>query len=145
MNMLGVTHTMLAPPSVNHSQSGFVVLLSTLIVLAISIGIGASLLVLAISSTQTSFALEQSNQAKGLATTCAEEALQQIIDASFVGTGNIAAGHGTCTYTVTDTGSQTRLIESEGVVESIVRRVRVNVDAVDPGLGIARWEEVADF
>lgn len=135
-----------ARPYVNHSQTGFVVLLSTIIVIAIGLGVGVSLLLLGIGATRTSFAFEQSSQAKGLATSCAEEALQQLFDSkSFTGSDTLSIGQGTCDYAVIDAGGQALTIQAQGNVGTIVRRIRVDISKVNPAITIDRWEEVADF
>ena len=82
-------------------RGGYVVLLGVLIVGAIGISVTLSLLLLGLGSSRTSFASEQSFQAKALASACAEEGLQQIRDTmSYTGTGGLTLGQGSCTYVV---------------------------------------------
>jgi uncharacterized protein (UPF0333 family) len=145
MNMIIPKHFMLQQRYDSHS-SGFVVLLSVLIVSAIATAIVVSLLLLGIGSSRTSFALEQSNQAKALANTCAEEALQQISDSTpFTGTGSLNLGQGSCDYEVTSQGGQDRTITAEGVVGSVVRRVWITINKINPDIDMTRWEELAEF
>lgn len=127
-------------------EKGYVTLLSVLILGAIGTAIAVSLLLLGVSSSRTSFALEQSNQAKALVNTCAEEALQQIRDSTpFTGTGNLTLGQGTCSYTVTSQGGHNRTITSSGTVGTILRKVKILIDTINPSINVTSWQEVADF
>jgi len=122
---------------------GYITLMSVLIVGAAGTAIAISLILLGLSSSRTSFAVEQSNQAKGLANACAEEALQQIRDSTpFTGSGNLSLGEGACDYTVTSQGGQNRTITASGEVGTIVRKVEVIVNAIQPAIELSSWREV---
>ncbi len=127
-------------------SNGYITLISVLVVGAVGIAVTVSLLLLGLDSSRTSFAYEQSNQAKGLANACAEAALQTIRDnTSYVGTGNIALGQGNCSYTVSSEGGENRTITATGIVDIINRKVEVVIDDINPQINIASWQEVADF
>lgn len=127
-------------------SKGYIALITVLVVGAIGVAICVSLLLLGLGSSRTSFSLEQSNQTKALANACAEEALQQIRDSTpFEGTGNLTLGQGTCTYTVTKLTGQNRTITATGTVGTIVRKVKVIIDAISPSINVTSWQEVADF
>jgi len=129
----------------NLSQ-GFITLISVLIVGTVGLAITVSLLLLGSASARTSFAYQQSHQAKALTNACAEEALQQIRDATlFTGTGNLTFGRGTCYYTVTNQGFQNRTIIASGTVGSVVRKVNLTVAGIVPSIVVSSWQEVADF
>lgn len=138
---------MLVPHYVNLSMHrGFMTLISVLIVGTVGTAIAVSLILLGIGSSRTSFAIEQSNQAKALANACAEEALQQIRDLTpYTGDGSLTFGQGDCSYTVTSQGGQNRTIVSTGTVDTTVRKVRVIIDAIYPLLVVVSWEELSDF
>lgn len=128
------------------NYKGFIALTSILIVGAVGAAITVSLLLLGLGSSRTSFALEQSNQAKALADACAEEALQQIRDSTpFTGSGNLSLGQGTCAYTVINLGGHNRSITASGTVGTIVRKVKITIDKINPTINITYWQEVADF
>ncbi len=129
-----------------NNKGGYIALISVLIVGAVAIAVTTSMLLLGLGSSRTSFALEQSYQAKALANLCAEEALQQIRSStSFSGTDNLSLGQGVCTYTVANTGGQNRSITAQGTVGTIVRKTSVNVNTINPKINVASWQEVADF
>lgn len=129
-----------------NSNNGYIALITVLVTGAVGVAISASLLLLGLGSSRTSFALEQSNQTKALANACSEEALQQIRDSTpFTGTGSLTMGQGTCTYTVTSQGGQNRTITATGTVDTIVRKVKVIIDKINPSINVTSWQEVADF
>lgn len=130
----------------NKNQGGFITLISVLVVGVVGIAITLSLILLGLGSSRTSFAVEQSNQAKALANTCAEEALQQIRDSTpFTGSGNLTLGQGICTYTVTSQGGQNRTITASGTVSTITRRAKIIINGITPTIQIVSWQEVDNF
>ncbi len=127
-------------------QSGYIVLISVLIIGAVGVAVAVAVLWLGLGDSKGSFALEQSNQAKSLANACSDEALQQIRDStSYTGTGNLTLGQGTCTYTVTNTGGTSRTITSTGTVGTVVRKVKITIDTINPSINVTSWKEVGDF
>ncbi len=124
-------------------NKGYITLISVLVVGAVGIAIASSLILLGNASSRTSFALQQSLQAKGLANACAEEALEQIRESTpYTGTGNLTLGQGTCSYTVTDTGGTNRTVTTSGTVGTIVRKVSVTITAIDPLIVVSSWQEI---
>lgn len=127
----------------NEKQGGFITLISILVAGAVGLAITLSLILLGLGSARTSFAVERSNQAKALANACAEEGLQQIRNSTpFTGSGNLTLGQGTCTYTVTSQGGPNRTITASGTVGTIIRRVSITVNAINPLITPTSWQEV---
>lgn len=146
MNIIFQKYFMVPLHSVKHKNNGYVILISVLIVGAIGIAITVSLLLLGVGNSRTSFANEQSNQAKALANACAEEALQQIRDSvPFTGSGNLTLGQGTCAYTVTSQGGQNRTVVASSAVETIIRKTKIIINGITPAILITSWQEVSDF
>ena len=86
-----------------------------------------------LGSSRTSFAGEQSNQARALANACSEEALQLIRDnTAFTGSGSFSMGQGSCAYTVTNMGGSNRTIVASGTVSTVVRRVNIAITQITP-------------
>lgn len=128
------------------TQKGFVVLLSVLVFTVVGMALVSSLMLFGIGQLQSSFSVEQSGQARALANACAEEALQRINDSvSFSGTGNLSLSTGTCNYTVISLSGSNREIEATGTVDSIIRKVFITLDQINPSIHITSWQEVADF
>jgi Tfp pilus assembly protein PilX len=130
----------------SHRSRGYIVLITVLIIGAVGTAIAVAVLWLGLGDSRSSFALQQSSQAKSLANACSEEALQQIRDSTpFTGTDNLTLGQGTCSYTVTSQGGQDRTITSTGTVGTIVRKVKIIIDTINPSINVTSWQEVADF
>lgn len=123
-------------------NEGYITLVSVLVVGAVGVSVAVSLLLLGLSVSRTSFVEGQFRQARLLADSCAEEALEQIRDAtSFSGSGTLSLGNGTCAYTVTSGSGSNRTITVSGTVGSIVRHVSISVDAINPFIHVASWQE----
>lgn len=124
--------------------SGFITLISVLILGAVGVAVMSSLILLGLGSSRTSFATEQSLQARGLADACGELGLDTIRgNTSYVGTTNAVFGNGTCSFTVTNTGGTTRSVVSTGTVGTIVRHATIVVATVSP-VTLTSWQEVAN-
>lgn len=127
----------------SQNKKAFTTLLAVLIITAIALAVSTSLLLLGLNSSKTSFAIEQSNQAKALANACAETGLQQIRSSTpYVGTGNLTLGNGTCNYTVTNTDGTNRTVTAYGTVGTIIRRISISVTAINPKIIISSWQEI---
>jgi hypothetical protein len=117
-----------------------------LIVGAVGVVIAVALLAAGITASKTSFVWEQSNQAKGLALACAEEAMQIIRDqSSFEGSNNLTLGKGSCSYTVVRPGGEIREVTATGAVGTIIRKIEINATRTGAQTFINSWQEVADF
>lgn len=127
-------------------KNGYITLMSVLIVSSIGVSIALSLVLLGLGSSKSSLALERSTEARGLANACAEQALQEIRNSTaYTGTGNLTLGQGTCVYTVTDMGAETRLITATGQVNETIRKLKITIDVINPQINISSWQELADF
>lgn len=123
-------------------SEGYVTLISVFVVGAVGVSVAVSLLLLGLGVARTSFVEGQFRQARLLADSCAEEALEQIRDAtSFSGSGTLSLGNGACAYMVTSGSGSNRTITVSGTVGSIVRRASISVDGINPFIHIASWQE----
>ena len=128
------------------NRGGYILLLTVLIVAAVTVAASVSILTLSASKSKGGVYQAQSQEARFLADACAEEGLQQIVDSvPFSGSGVLNIGNGSCGYTVTKLAGQDREIESIGTVGTVVRKVFITIDTVRPSLNVATWQEVADF
>jgi hypothetical protein len=128
------------------TKQGYITLMSVLIVGAIGLSISTSLILLGLGVSRNSLVLEQSGYARLLTNSCAEEALQQIRDSTpFSGTGNLSSPQGLCEYEVINDGGQSRTITASSTVKSIVRKVKITIDTINPSINITSWQEVGNF
>jgi len=126
----------------NNRVGGYITLVSVLVAGAIGVAIAVSLVLLGVGSSQTSFVNEKSNQAKGLANACAEEALQQIHDSpSFASSGTLTLGQGTCGYLITNGGGSNRTIIASSTVGTIIRKITIQINQIGPTIQISSWQE----
>lgn len=118
--------------------------MAVLIVGAVATAIALGILVGGADSQRAMLTTQSSTQARKLADTCAEEALQQMHDATtFTGTSNITLGQGNCTYTVTSTGANTRTVDTTATVNGVVRKSKVYVTITATSISITSWQEVS--
>lgn len=131
---------------INKGKGGYVVLISMLVVSAVAVAVTVALLRNGLAASQTSFAAQQSAEARTLADACAEEALQEIRSSTpYTGSDTLSIGNGSCTYTVVSTGGQNRTITAQGTVGTMVRKVKVTISTINPKIIVGSWQEVANF
>jgi len=122
---------------------GYIGLISVLFVGAVGTVIATTVILLGLASSRSSFAVVQSNQAKAAANACAEEALQRIRDfVPFSGSGTLTLASGSCNYSVTKGTGHNRTVAAAGFVGSVVRRVGITIDTINPAINITSWQEV---
>lgn len=120
--------------------------MSVLIIGAVGTSIVISLILLGIGSSKTTIVIEQSYEAKALADLCTEEALEQIrLATAFTGTASIDIGTGNCEYTIANTGGENRTIQSTGTKGTVIRKVEVSINQINPTIEIVSYKEVVDF
>ena len=125
-------------------ESGYIALLSVLIVGAAASAVALTLLVTGTDAQRSGLVSQQAGQARWLVNACAEEALQQIHDAtSYTGTNTLNLTAGSCNYTVTSTDSSTRTITASASLNNVVRKVTVYVTIGSSSISITSWQEVS--
>jgi len=124
-------------------QNGFVTMFSVLVLGVVALAITSSVLLSGLGSSMTGFTIEKSGKAKSLANLCAEAALQEIRNSTpFFGVNTINIGSDYCVYTVVDNGAENRTITGEGAVGTVVRKVLITIDQINPSINITSWQEV---
>ncbi|MEX0930555.1 MAG: hypothetical protein WDZ79_02630 [Candidatus Paceibacterota bacterium] len=128
------------------NQDGYALFISVVV-----LGVVAGVLVAALLSAGSTFLrtgsyAEAGERARVLADACAEVALQEINDdQNFEGNGSISFDIGSCEYSVSNLGGQSRRIEATGVAGEAVRRVVVETDSRQPEITVSLWQEVVSF
>jgi hypothetical protein len=127
-------------------RRGYIALLSVIIIGAVGAVIMLSVMLSGINSSKTDLALQQAGNAKVIAASCGEEALQKILEtATTSGGGNLAMGSGTCTYTITSQGGQNITINATGVTGMATSKVKIVIATTSPSIILSSWQEVGDF
>ena len=107
-------------------SEGYIALIGVLIIGSVCVAIAVLLLVSGVDSQRATLVAQQSAQARFLADTCAEEALQQIHDnTAYTGADSMTLGEGNCSVTVTAPDSSSRIISASGTVDNVVRKVKI--------------------
>lgn len=128
------------------NNRGYVALISVLIMEAIGLVVSVSMILLGLGFSRTSYTLQETSEARAIADACAEKILQEIYnDENFSGIGSFAVGSGACDYAISNQGAENRTIDVEGVVGSVIKRVKVIITQINPSIAVASWQEVADF
>ena len=129
-------------PSTQSSERGYIALLAVLIVGAATTAIALTLLMTGVDSQRSTAISQQSVQARNLAFTCGQEALQQIHDnGSFTGSNPLSMGQGSCTYTVTNPGANIRNIISVGTVGGVSRKINATATIGAAAITLSSWQE----
>lgn len=129
------------------TSSGYILLLSVLVVGAVGTAIATSILMLSVGNSLNSLADQQSAEALSYANACAEDTLEQLrIDNTYVAGEVLTFDKGTCeVISVQGTGDTNRTVQAEGVVGDIVRKIEIIVDDIGPPTVISRWQDVDQF
>lgn len=128
--------------STSIGQKGYVALLAILVIGAASVTIASALLLTGTDRQRETLLQQQSAQARGLASACAEEALQQLqASQSYTGTNSLTLGQGSCTYTVTNPGGTTRTISTAGTVQNVVIKNALSVTIGASSISIISWQD----
>lgn len=123
-------------------NTGYITLLSVLIVGTVGLAVTISLISLGLSNSLTSLDYQQMYQAKNLTNACVEEGLEKIRELStFTGSGNLTMGQGACSYNIINTGGDTRQVTATGTVATIVKKATVSITAINPLIIISSWQE----
>jgi len=129
-----------------NNNTGFITLLSVLIVSAVGLAIVTSLLLQGFTSASASLALTESEQARAVAVACAETALQQIRDdTNFSGSGSLTFTYSSCSYTVQNLGGQSRRVMSAGAAGPMISRLNITIDKLNPKINLTSWQFVSSF
>jgi hypothetical protein len=130
----------------NLNKNGFAVLIGVLIVGAFGAAVVIYLILSGLHSYQNSYILEQSNTAKASTNACAEVALNKIqACSSTVGVGTVQIGNNACEYNIISNGDQSKTILTSSQIGTIVRKLKVTTNQIDPKIVIESWQEVPSF
>ena len=128
------------------SRKGYIALISVILISAIGLSIMLSVIAAGVDASKTDFSLQQSGAARSIASSCAEEALQVILEtAATSSNGNLTVASGTCSYLITSTNGQNITISSTGVLGTVTSKIKVVIASTSPSVTLSSWEEVADF
>ncbi len=127
-------------------KEGYIALISVMLMSTLGLAIMLSVIASGVDASRTDFSLQQSGAARSIASSCAEEALQVIVETSTTShNGNLTIASGTCTYSITSINGQNITIQSTGVLGTVTSKIKVVVATTSPAVSLSSWEEVVDF
>ena len=125
------------------TSSGFIALITVLIIFAIALLVGLSASLLSIGEATMGLKKFQSSQAYFLANLCAEQALMKLKeDINYPGNETIEIGGGSCQILPIE-GNW--LVKTSGNFQNQIKKMKIIVSQVNPEMIIESWQEVADF
>lgn len=128
-----------------HLRKGYVALLSVIALGTVGLAITVSLLMNGVTFSKSSFEIQKKIQSRMAATSCAEEAMQQILDSGIEeGNGTLTIGSSTCSYVISST-STSLLVQAVGTSTDVVTRINVILASSTPTIKLSSWQEVTDF
>lgn len=134
-----------APSSIFNYQRGYIALISVIVIAAIGVAIMISVVASGMLASKTDFSIQQLGMARNAASSCAEEALQKILETGTTSSnGSLSLGSSTCDYLVFSPNGQTT-IHASGTTDRIVSKIKVVISSSSPAILLSSWEEVADF
>lgn len=128
-------------------EEGYIALISVVIISALIILVASSANLISINESNMGLIEKQSWEAFYLANACGEEALIKLKeDLKYKGDETLTFDNGTCTILKgTRGGNKNRVIEVLASVHNIVRKIKIEINQVNPEIDIKSWLEVADF
>ncbi len=127
-------------------KKGFVALISVIIVGSIILSISIFMIFINLNASYSGLIIKNSDQARSLAQSCSEYALQKIKEEpNFIGSNTFSFLEGACYYEIFNNGDENRRINSQALVKNISRREVVIINQISPDINIESWQEVADF
>ena len=123
---------------------GYIALLSVIFISAIGVLVMLSVIASGVDVSKTDLATQQASMARAMASSCAEEALQKILETGTTSsTGSLTIASGTCTYLINPTSGLH--VNSTGFFGTMTSRIQVTISTTSPAVVLSSWGEVADF
>lgn len=130
------------------SKYGYITLSTILILSAIAVIVVTTTLTLSLDTTSTLTTIQSNRNAKAMANSCAEIALDRLKSNpdTYAGNETITIGSNSCIIQpISGSGLSNRIIQAESTVNGATIRLEVFVNTVNPLTDIEYWEEVSNF
>ena len=127
-------------------QQGAVLLITVLIIAAVSASVASSLILKGTESLQISGNFSDSAKAKALVDSCAETSLAEIkANNALTGNFNTTINGQNCSYNIIDSSGQTRTLQVWASVNNTTKRLQINISQLNPQIVINNWQQVSNF
>lgn len=127
-----------------NNQSGLMAISSLLIISAVALAIAVSISLIGIGEAQNSLTYKKGAEVLKIAEGCAEEALLRLRDDVNYSGGSLQLGAGSCTISITDTGSD-RTIDVTGTIAGppqFMRSLQLTVKRTGQSIRVLTWQEI---
>jgi len=130
-----------------NKERGYIALISVLIISAVLLLIACSSNLISIGESDMSLLENQSWQSFYLAAACAEHALVELKNnLKYTGNETLFFDNGTCDILpVEGKGSKNRVIKVSGTAYNQVRKIKIEINKVNPKMEIKSWTNITDF
>ena len=129
------------------SQSGFVAIVTIVVLAALTVLLGYSAGILGISEIQLGYTSQKGLEAFSAADGCMEEALERIRKNNAYGVGagtqNYTLGNGSCTVDVTDLGGGQRQIVITGTSGFYNKKIQTTITITAGSITVNTWAELS--
>jgi len=135
------------PPLPYGNRNGYIALISILIISALSVLIATSATLISIGEADMSLQENQAWESFYLATACAEEGLMKLKNnLNYEGNETLTFDNGSCTILVPEgSGNKDRAIKVTSTVKNLIRKIKIEINRVNPDMKINSWSEVTSF
>lgn len=129
------------------NKNGYVTLISVLVAGAVALSAVLTLIDLSIITSRAGIMLERSSIAKALASTCAEEALENLREnPDYAGNETLVLSTGTCVIRpILGSGNTDRTVQTSGTAGTNVQKLEVKIAQIRPAIQLTSWREISDF
>lgn len=126
-------------------NSGFIALLSVMIIAAVALTIGIGMLLRSIGESSMAVTNETTQRAHAAATACAEKALQNLKNSnSYPGNETLIVGIGdTCHISaIAGNGNTNRSFSTTSTISDETFGMTINITSINPTMQISSWQDV---
>jgi hypothetical protein len=125
-------------------KRGFVTLVSVIILGTMGVVIVTGNISVVTDNIVGVSTFEQSKQARALADSCAEIAIDKLkVNNTYAGNENITLPFGSCSVgTISGTGNTNRTFETSSTFKSVTKKLNISISIINPVTQITTWDEV---
>ena len=128
-------------------EKGYIALTSVIIISAIALLLAISASLFGVSETDMAVQQKHSSQAFYLANLCAEHALMELKnELGYFGDETLGFEDGSCTVLPLEgNGNYDRIIKTTSSIYGQTRKIKIEINRVNPEIEISSWQEVVNF
>lgn len=126
---------------------GYIALVSVLIISAVVLLIALGISQFGIGQSTMALQKNQALESYYLAQSCAEEALMKLKeDLGYRGNETLNINGNSCAILPAEgSGNKNRVVKTSSNAYNQIRKIKIEIDRVNPAMDIKSWQELADF